>query len=85
VSRPRYHVATVGGDIVPREGGTAHPVGLSAHVLDRGNAHRVVATFRSEERLNEHNALGQIVRAPSRGQDGARAAAEALAAEWNAA
>lgn len=80
----RYHVATVTGDLQPRKGGTAHPAGLSAHVVDTLNAHRVMATFRSEERLNEHDARGRVVRSPSRGQEGARAAAEALAAEWNA-
>jgi hypothetical protein len=81
---PRYHVATVSGDLEPRKGGTSAAMGLSAHVIDRPNAARVVATFRSEERLNEFNARGQIVRSPSRGQEGAIAAAQALADEWNA-
>jgi hypothetical protein len=80
----RYHVATVSGDLSPRKGGTAAAAGLSAHVIDRLDAHKVVATFRSDDRLDERDALGRLVRSPSRGQDGARAAAEALAAEWNA-
>lgn len=47
---------------------------LSAHVLDRLDAHRVVATFRSEDQPEEST---------TQRRETAVAKAEALAAEWN--
>jgi len=73
---PRYKVATVTGFATNRKGGFGQPPGLSAHVLDTMHCHRVVATFRSEQRIAKSHTLGK---------EGALAAATALAAEWNGA
>jgi hypothetical protein len=82
--RPRYHVITVTGYPNARKGRTKHEPGLSAHVIDRLDAHKVVATFRSEERIGGTDKIGRFNRAVTRGQEGALLAAEALAEWWNA-
>jgi len=46
---PRYYVVTVEGYRTPSKHGADKPPGLSAHVLDRLVAHRIVASFPSED------------------------------------
>jgi hypothetical protein len=79
----RYHVATCSGYLSAKIPHGSMAPGVSAYVVDRLNASHVVKTFRSEDRLVERRDDGRIIRSPTRGQYGAIAAAEALAAEMN--
>jgi hypothetical protein len=52
IERPRFTVATCTGFAIGRQsssGSVGISPGLSAHVLDRWNCHRVVRTYRSED------------------------------------
>jgi hypothetical protein len=49
---PRFGVMMVSGYMTARKGKTHDGPGLSAHVIDRADNCRVVATFRSEELPN---------------------------------
>jgi hypothetical protein len=84
VNGPRYKVAVVHGYRTLKTGSPHKVPQLAAHVLDRLNAHRVVATFRSEDKVRPEHRQNRPRRARRRGRDGAIAAATARAAEWNA-
>jgi hypothetical protein len=52
VERPRYKVATCTGYRIGRResaGGGGNALGLSAHILDCWNCHRVVRTYATED------------------------------------
>jgi hypothetical protein len=84
LASPRYHVATVEGYATERGNSRSGGAGLSAHVIDRPNAARVVATFRSEEPLRRKDWRDRPGKGFRLGNAGALAAAEALAEKWNA-
>jgi hypothetical protein len=52
MEQPRYKVATCTGYRIGRataKPGGGSPLGLSAHILDRWNCHRVVRTYATED------------------------------------
>jgi hypothetical protein len=74
--RPRYVVAITRGYRTTRTGSAKTPPGLEAMVLDRADAHRVVASFASEEERHGNT---------SQRRDRATERAYARCAELNAA
>src|SRR4051794_16552611 len=81
---PRYKVAVVHGYRTLKTGNPGTPPGLAAHVLDRLDAHRCVATFRSEDKRGRAHGHDRQGGGGNLGRAGAIAAATAHADEWNA-
>ena len=80
----RYKVSTVDGYLNPQEGREGRGPGLSAHVLDTLNCHRVVGTFRSETRYPRLGGPITFPSGPAQGREAAVRAAERLADFLNA-
>jgi hypothetical protein len=82
---PRFKVATVKGYRTMGDSFQRHGPGITAHVLDTLNCHRVVETFRSEDATGTSAGGVRFHQSRRRGRDGALVDAAARCAELNAA